>query len=333
MNLLKELTQTFGVAGREKKIREIVLREINGLADEITVDALGNVIALKEGTGEGKKIMLAAHMDEIGMQVTKIEADGRIRVFSVGWVWAASIYNSTVVFSNGAVGVVGCDGPIEEAKNDVTKLYIDIGCTTKEDAENYVRVGDYCGFVGEYRELYNGRISAKSFDDRVGCYILIEALKKNTGNSPNDIYYVFTVQEEIGCRGSVVAAERIKPDLGISIDVSPDHFYPSDLRGSNAVGEGVGIKFGDPSAVVDEYLLNKMVECCETHNIPYQRDVMDRGGTDSASINKSYHGVRVAGISIIDRFPHSQNSIVAKSDIEAAIKLVDEYTKEFFIFE
>lgn len=332
MELLKELTQAFGISGREKKIREIIKREISKYADELTTDALGNLIALKKGSG-GKKIMLSAHMDEIGLQVKKIEGDGRIRVCSVGWVWTSALYNSTVQFQNGTIGVVGCMGDIEDAKNKSEKLYIDIGCTTKEMTEEHVRVGDYCGFIGPYYELPNGRICSKSLDDRVGCYILIEALKRNDGTRPNDVYYVFTVQEEVGCRGSVVCAERIKPDIGISLDVTPDHFYPCDLEGSNAVGDGVGVKLGDPSAMQDEYLVDMMLKCCEDNGIKYQRDVMDRGGTDSSSINRSHYGVRVAGISIVDRYPHSQSSIVAKDDIFAAIDLADRYTALQFTFD
>ena len=280
MDLLKELTQAWGVSGREKKVKAIIEREITGYADECFTDAVGNLIAVKRGIPhpEKKKIMLAAHMDEIGMQVKKIESDGRIKVCNVGFIWTSSLYNDKVIFQNGTIGVVGCDGPVEEAKNNSGKLYIDIGCTTKEDAEKYVKVGDYAGFIGNYYELANSRITSKSFDNRVGCYILIEALKKNKGDSPNDIYYVFTVQEEVGCRGAVVSAERIKPDIGISIDVTPDHFYPTDLEGANEVGKGVGICIGNPSAMLDEYLVDKMIACCEENSIPYQRDVMDSGG-------------------------------------------------------
>lgn len=334
MDLLKELTQAWGVSGREKKVKAIIEREITGYADECFTDAVGNLIAVKRGIPhpEKKKIMLAAHMDEIGMQVKKIESDGRIKVCNVGFIWTSSLYNDKVIFQNGTIGVVGCDGPVEEAKNNSGKLYIDIGCTTKEDAEKYVKVGDYAGFIGNYYELANSRITSKSFDNRVGCYILIEALKKNKGDSPNDIYYVFTVQEEVGCRGAVVSAERIKPDIGISIDVTPDHFYPTDLEGANEVGKGVGICIGNPSAMLDEYLVDKMIACCEENSIPYQRDVMDRGGTDASSINMSYMGVRVCGISIVDRFPHSQSSIISKDDVTAAICLTDKYTHSIFSF-
>jgi len=334
MELLKELTQAWGVAGREKNIRAIIKREIEGCCDELFTDAVGNLIALKRGADhpDKKKIMLAAHMDEIGLQVKKIEGDGRIKVCHVGWVWTSALYNDKVIFQNGTVGVVGCEGPVEEAKNDAGKLYIDIGCTTKEETEKYVKVGDYCGFIGNYYELQNERIVSKSFDNRVGCYILIEALKQNDGTGPNDIYYVFTVQEEVGCRGAVVSAERIKPDIGISVDVTPDHFYPTDLEGANAVGEGVGVSIGNPSAMLDEYLVDTMIACCEENGIKYQRDVMDRGGTDASSMNMSGMGVRVAGISIVDRFPHSQSSIISKADVREAIKLTDIYTKHVFHF-
>lgn len=335
MKLLEELTQAWGVSGREKNVRAIIRREIQDYVDECYTDAMGNLIAYKKGTDSenNKRIMYTAHMDEIGFQVTHIEGDGRIKVYSVGWTWTSAIYNDKVIFQNGVIGVVGCDGPVEEAQNKAQALYIDIGCTSKEETMKYVQPGDYCGFIGKYYELQNDRISAKSLDDRVACYVLIEAIKKNPGQYPNDIYYVFTVQEEVGCRGSVVAAERIKPEIGVSVDVTPDHYYPCDLKGCNEVGKGVGVTFGNPSAMLDEYLVNEMVKTCEENEIDYQRDVMDRGGTDASSMNRAYYGTRVAGISIVDRYPHSQSSIVSKHDVECAIELVDKYSAREFIFE
>lgn len=332
MELLKELTQAWGVAGREKAVRAIIRREIEGYADEIFSDAIGNLIAVKRGaeSDSKKKIMLAAHMDELGLQVKKICGDGRIKVCKVGWVWTSALYNDKVIFQNGVVGVIGSDGDI--SKNDVGSLFIDIGCTSKEEVEKYVKIGDYCGFIGHFYELQNERICSKSFDNRVGCYLLIEALKRNKGEGPNDIYYVFTVQEEIGCRGAQVASELIRPDIGISIDVTPDHYFPCDLDGCNAVGNGVGVKLGDPSAMLDEYLVDEMLACCEEHGIKYQRDVMDRGGTDASSMNLSGVGVRVCGISIVDRFPHSQSSIISKDDVRNAIELIDKYTHREFNF-
>ena len=335
MKLLEELTQAWGVSGREKNVRAIIKREIKDYVDSYSVDAMGNLIAYKKGTDSenSKKIMYTAHMDEIGYQVTHIEGDGRVKVCSVGWTWTSSIYNDKVIFQNGVIGVVGCDGPVEEVHNKYQELYIDIGCTSKEETMKHVQPGDYCGFIGKYYEMLNGHICSKSLDDRVACYVMIEAIKKNHGQYPNDIYYVFTVQEEVGCRGSEVAAERIKPEIGVSLDVTPDHYYPSDLKGCNQVGKGVGVTFGNPSAMLDEYLVDEMVRTCEENNIDYQRDVMDRGGTDASSMNRAYYGTRVAGISIVDRFPHSQSSIVSKHDIECAIDLVDKYSAREFTFE
>lgn len=335
MKLLEELTQAWGVSGREKAVRAIIKREIKSYVDECSVDAMGNLIAVKCGADSKnkKKIMYSAHMDEIGFQVTHIEDNGRVKVCSVGWTWAGSAYNEKVRFQNGVIGVTGCEMPIEEAKNETKNLYIDIGCISKEETMKHVQPGDYCGFVGEYYEMLNDRVCSKSLDDRAGCYALIEAIKLNNGHYPNDIYYVFSVQEEIGCRGAVAAAERIKPDIGISVDVTPDHFYPNDLKGCNEVGKGVGVTFGNPSAVLDEYLVSEMVKTCEDNKIDYQRDVMDRGGSDASSINKAYYGVRVASISIVDRYPHSQSSVISKHDLECAVALIDKYSAREFVFE
>ena len=202
-NLLKQLTQLWGVSGYEKEVAAFIEKEAAPYADEIIKDAVGNLIVRKKGTGggNGKRIMFAAHMDEIGFMVKKIESDGRLRVCSLGWNWTGSAYNSRVRFRNGMTGVVSCQGTIEEAANNSGKLYIDIGATSKEDALQYVNIVDPCGYMGEYLSLKNDRICSKSLDNRIGCYQLLQALKEHQGG-PNDIYYVFCVQEELGCRGS-----------------------------------------------------------------------------------------------------------------------------------
>ena len=178
--LLKELTQLWGVAGFERSVREYIEKEVRPLADEMITDAIGNLIVMKKGRGgeNAKKIMYAAHMDEIGFMVKKIESDGRLRVCNMGWNWAASAYNGRVRFRNGIYGVVGCIGPLEEAKNDIGKLFVDIGATSAEDAAKYVQLGDCCGYEGIYHEMRNDLVCAKSLDNRIGCYQLIEALKE-----------------------------------------------------------------------------------------------------------------------------------------------------------
>jgi len=332
VELLKNLTQIWGVAGREKAVRELIEKEAAPYADEMYTDALGSLVVLKRGTGQGKKIMYAAHMDDVGLQVKKILPDGRIKVCRDGWVWTSALYNDRVMFRNGVIGIVGCDGSIEEAHNDAGKLFIDIGCTSKEDTEKYVKVGDYCSLIGSFIQLQNGRICAKGFDDRAGCYMLLEALKANKGQYPNDIIYAFTVQEEIGCRGAVAVAAQVSPDIGVAVDVTPDHFYPGDLEGSNEVGKGVAIGVGNPSVIYDEYLVDEMIQLCEEENIPYQRDVIDRGGNDAGSINLSNKGVRTGSIALVDRYCHTQSSVVDQGDIEACIRLINAFSSNHFNF-
>lgn len=331
-NLLKELTQLWGVAGFEKEVRKYIEKEAASYADEMQTDAIGNLIVLKRGTGgeHSKKIMFAAHMDEIGFMVKTIEPDGRLRVCNLGWNWTGSAYNGRVRFRNGVNGVVSCMGPIEEANNKAGKLYIDIGATSKEDAEKYVKLGDACGYWGEYLQLMNDRVCSKSLDNRIGCYQLLEALKENDGTYPNDIYYVFCVQEELGCRGSKVAAERIRPDIGVAVDISPAHDYPCDLEGSNAVDGGIGIKICDPSVVCDEDVVAAMIACCEEKGIKYQREVIDQGGTDASSMNLSGFGVRAGGIVVVTRYPHCQSAVASKKDIEAGVELVKEFSRYNF---
>lgn len=332
--LLKELTQLMGVSGFEKNVRERIEQEAKPYADEMYTDVIGNLIVLKKGKGgeHSKKIMYAAHTDEIGFIVKKIEADGRLRVANMGWNWAGSAYNARVRFRNGISGVVGCMGSIEDAKNDVGKLYIDIGAVSKEDALKYVKLGDVCGYYGEYLELVNDRICAKTLDNRIGCYQLLMALKENDGSYPNDVYYVFCVQEELGCRGSKPTAARIKPDIGIAVDITPAHDYPCDLEGSNEVDGGIGIKICDPSVVCDEDVVAAMEKACEDNHIKYQREVIDKGGTDASSMNLSGYGVKAGGIVVTTRYPHSQSAVVSKADIEAGVDLMTAFSKTEFTF-
>lgn len=276
--------------------------------------------------------MFAAHMDEIGFMVKKIEDDGRLLVCNVGWNWTASAYNTRVVFRNGIYGVVSSMKNIEEAHNDPNSLFIDIGAKSKEDALKYVHVGSVCGYCGEYLPLANDLVCSKTFDDRVGCFQLIEALRENDGTYPNDIYYVFTVQEEVGCRGSKTTAAFIKPDIGIAVDVTPAHDYPCDLTGSNAIGEGIGIKVADPSVLCDEDVIAAMEQCCRHKDIPFQYEVIDKGGCDASSMNLSNFGVRAGGISVVTRYAHCSSSVISKEDAESGIRLCTAFSKYEFQF-
>ena len=331
--LLKELAHAFGVSGYEKEIRELIKEKVKDYANEMTVDALGNLIVYKKGSGEyKKKLMASAHMDEIGFQVVKIEDKGLIKVRNLGGIPVIQTVMNRVKFRNGTIGIVWSSVKIDDLKADISKLYIDIGAQSKEEALKSVKVGDVASYVGEYVELKNDNVTAKAMDDRIGCYILIEALKK-IEDPYNDIYFVFSVQEELGLRGATVVSERINPDLGIAVDVTVANDYPNAPEVSCTLGGGTAIKVSDSSVMCDEYLVSEMVKCCEEHGIKYQLDVISAGGTDAGAINRSNYGVRAAGISVATRYVHGPNCFVNMKDTEASIELLNKFVKRAFTFE
>ncbi len=331
--LLKELTEAFGVSGYEKEIRELIKEKVKEYADEITVDALGNLIVLKKGSGDNKKkIMASAHMDEIGFQVVKIDDKGLIKVRGLGGIPIAATVMNRVRFRNGTIGIVSNVTKIEDIKNEIKNIYIDLGAQSKEEASKYVKVGDVASYIGEYVELKDNNVTAKAMDDRIGCYIMIEALKK-IENPYNDLYFVFSVQEELGLRGATVASERINPDLGIALDVTVANDFPNAPEVSATLGGGTAIKVSDGSVICNEYLVEEMVKCCEENNIKHQLDVITGGGTDAGAINKSNFGVRAAGISVATRYVHGPNCFVNMKDTEASIELLSKYVNRVFDFE
>ena len=325
-NRIEKYTQTFGISGKEKQISDMLIQDIREYADEITRDAMGNLIVLKRGVGKNKKrIMCAAHMDEIGLCVVKIMDNGLLRVKRVGGVSALCSFMNRVRFENGTTGTVGAFEKIEELKpSDVSKLYIDIGAMSKEEAENHVSVGDCAVFEGEYVPLAGRNVMAKAFDDRIACYIQAEAIKRM--DAPyHDVYFVFTVQEEVGLFGSTTASETVRPDLGIAIDITGSFDVPGEEHGNPVLGKGAAIKINDSSVICDTGMTEQLIIYAKEHKIPFQRDALAAGGTDAGAMNKSGGGVKVLGISIPTRYGHSPNSIVNLDDVEACIELLKGY--------
>jgi len=242
--LIKKLTETYGPSGREEQIREVIKGEIEGLADEVRVDAMGNLIALKRGSGDGLKVMLAAHMDEIGVIVTHVDAKGFLRFAPVGGVRPLALVGGRVVFVDGTVGAFGMEKlePSEENKiPGLDKLYLDVGATGKESVP--VGVGDIAGFHRPFT-AQGDRLMAKSFDDRIGCAVLIQAMR-DLETSPHDVYFVFSVQEEVGLRGAITSAYGIHPDLGISVDVTSTGDTPEARTMAVSLGAGPAVKLKD----------------------------------------------------------------------------------------
>ncbi len=335
--LMEELSQLIGVSGYETPVRNYIKELVAPLCDEVTVDAIGNVIALKKATTDNpdkKRIMFAAHTDEIGFQVKKINPDGTLMVKNLGFDFIHTSYQSRVMFRNGITGVVSARVRPENLNGDRNNLFVDIGCASKEAAEKYVDLGDVCCFVGPYVKMPEGYLTTKAIDDRIGCYIQIETLKQLQGKEiENDLYFAFTVQEEVGCRGGKTAAARILPDMGFALDVTPAMDRPGDLEGSTTMGIGCAIKISDTSVICDEQINQVLFDLCKEYEIPYQKEVLAQGGTDASAINQSGFGARAAAVSVATRYTHGPNALLHEQDANAAVALLTAACNAVYKFE
>jgi endoglucanase len=320
--LLKQLTETFGPSGYEDNVRELVRVEIKPLADEIKVDALGNLIVRKKPTKESKdtkRIMIAAHMDEIGLMVSHIDDNGFIHFSPIGGIFRRYASGARVHFLDGIQGVLGFDSltSLNEVPA-INKVYIDVGATSKKDCP--VKVGDVAAFDRRFTEMGN-RLVAKSMDNRAGVLVAIETLRL-LKSTPHDVYFVFTTQEEVGVRGAATSAFGIDPDVGIALDVTPTGDTPNSLKMEMALGKGPCIKIKDVGAISDPRIVKWMIRTAEKHKVPYQREVLLVGGTDARAIQITRAGVPVGCISIPVRYVHSTSEMVDYSDIQNSVKLL-----------
>lgn len=314
MELLKKLTECASVSGDETAVRELIKKEVSGFVDEVYEDALGNLIVHKKGSG--KKIMLAAHCDEIGVIVNFIDKNGFLRFNPVGGLYTKDLLGRRVRFSGNVFGVIG----FEEQENErvISKMYIDIGTESREETEKYVKIGDMACFCGDFVRQ-NGKVISKALDNRAGCFVLIEALKRC--NSENDLYFVFTVQEEVGLRGAKTSAFGIMPDIALAIDVTDTGDTPKSNVSEVALGKGAAIKVMDSSVMCAPEVRSLLIETAKKHNIMYQLEVLTAGGTDAGAIHLTGSGVRTGGISIPTRYIHSPSEMADIRDIEACIEL------------
>ncbi len=320
-DLIKKLVEAFGPSGFEDGMRDLIRPEVEQYADDISVDNLGNLIALKKGDGSGLKVMIAAHMDEIGVMVSHITEEGFCRFTNIGGVLPHNLNGSRVQFADGTVGIISSDRLTDRSKiHGLDKHFIDVGAASKEDCP--VSVGDPAGFKREF--LAQGKhLSAKSMDDRIGCVIAIEALKR-LKNTPHDVYFAFTVQEEVGVRGALTAANHIDPDVGIALDVTTTGDLPESAPMAIALGNGAAIKVKDSGMIAHVGLVNVMKLRAEEANIPYQLEVLTGGSTDALSMQVSNGGAAAGCISIPCRYVHSQSETVDADDVEACIQLLVE---------
>jgi putative aminopeptidase FrvX len=320
--LLKTLTETFAPSGYEDTVREIILKEVTPLADEVRVDALGNLIVRKKPTTASKnpkKIMLAAHMDEIGVIVSHIDKKGFVRFTNVGGTFGRYTLGARVRFLNGVTGVVGYDR-LEQVDNwlPLNKMFIDVGATSQENCP--VKVGDMAAFERSFIEM-GDRLVAKSLDDRAGVVVLIETLR-TLKSTPNDLYFVFTTQEEVGTRGVGAAAFGVDPDVGIAVDVTSTGDTPSSIKMVMELGKGPCVKFRDVGMISDPRVVDWMIKAAEKAKVPYQREVLLVGSSDAKEIQITRVGVMTGALSIPCRYTHSASEMVDINDLKNSVKLL-----------
>lgn len=325
LNLIKTLTAVRGISGYEKAVADKLVTLMAPLCDKVWSDALGNLMALKKGTApddERKKIMLCAHMDEIGFLVTFIDDNGFIRVAPIGGINPVAAAYATVTFGNGVKGVMVPETGTAPADLKADKLYVDIGAKDKKEAERKVKIGDFCALDGHVTRLCGRRIAGRPLDDRIGCAMLIkiaEALKDTP--VADDVYFVFSVQEEVGLRGSKTAAFGIAPDIGLAFDVT----LTGDTIGAKpmacAVGDGAAIKIKDNSVLCDRTLVDELTAVAKDHDIKHQFEILLAGGTDTASMQLSGAGIRAAALSVPTRYVHSGVEMLDLNDAAACVDL------------
>ncbi len=324
MDNLNKLCNIFSPSGREEKITDFIFNEIKDYADSVYRDTLGNLIVNKKGTG--KKIMFAAHTDEIGFMITYMDDKGFLRFTPIGWVDPFYALYQRVIFENGVKGVISYEESIDDIKNIKLKnLFIDIGAKNRQEAEKLVSVGDFGCFVGDM--IVNGdRVMSKTLDNRAGVYILMEAIKKV--KSDNDLYFVFTSQEEVGLRGAKTSTFDIFPDYAIAVDVTDTGDTPECNYMAVALGDGPCIKVKDQSVICDVELRKKLQDIAKKNNIPYQLEVLEKGGTDAGSMHVTKSGIKTGAISLPTRYIHSTCEMADINDINNAVLLIEKIATE-----
>jgi len=330
MELLKKLTQETAVSGSESNLFELIKAEIKDYTDEIYTDSLGNLMAHKKG--DGKKLLFAAHIDEIGVMVNYIDDNGFVRFAPVGGVNLNAALYQRVVFENGTVGTV-CFEEKTDIKKDlkVSTMYIDIGASSKEEASGLVSAGDTASFTGDFVERKNTVVS-KGLDNRAGVYILIEAIKK-IDSSPFDLYFLFSSQEELGMRGAKTAAYNVEPDYAISVDVTDTGDTPNCNLMNVRLGSGAAIKIMDKSVITHKGLRDALEKCAKENDIPYQFEILNFGGTDAGAMQLIKSGIKAGAISIPVRYIHTPAETLDIRDLSACISLVSEFSKKDFILD
>lgn len=314
--LLESLAQAWGPSGYEHQIRALIQEKADSLAREIRVDTLGNLIC-RVGRGTGRRVMISAHMDEIGLMVSHIDREGFLRFTNIGAQMPNVLYSARVRFENGIVGVVGVENAYTERQKmpALPGFYIDVAGRSDE-----IRVGDVAGYFAPAVADEHGLIS-KGLDDRSGCAVLLSAMEA-LQDSEHDLYFVFTVQEEVGSRGAMTAAYAIQPEFALAVDVAPTGDTPKGPQNALKLGAGVAVKIKDVRHIAPPEIKNHLIQTAEKYNIPYQREVLTFGTTEASTIQLTQSGVPSGVLSIPCRHIHSPSEMVRWDDLETVRDLL-----------
>ena len=326
--MLKKLTSAFAPSGYEDEVREIIIEEITPFCDSVKVDSMGNVIAYKKGKDSSKRFLADAHMDEVGLIIRGITEDGNLKFTEVGGIDDRMLPGKRVVCGEkrvpGVIGLKALHLTTNEERKTVTKqkdMYIDIGVTSKEEALELVEVGDYVCFDSEYVEFGDDMIKANALDDRAGCAILIEMLKK--AEPAYDFYAVFSVQEEVGLRGAGVAAKAVMPDFALIIEstICADSDGVEKHLQVTKSGDGVSFSVMERSSLADIDMLEFAKKTATEEGVPFQLKRTGNGGNNAGTIQLAGFGVKTLAMAVPCRYLHSPGCVINRRDYEAAEKL------------
>lgn len=320
-NLMRKYLGAFSVSGHEEQLAKIISEDLKGVADDIKTDPMGNLIVLKKGKDHSKKLMIASHMDEIGFIVVNVEENGMIRVANIGGINAVASCYHAVKFQNGTVGVLVVEDGTKAADIASNKLFVDIGCDTAAKAKRKVNVGDVCALVPEIKKLSSKRVAAKAHDDRICCVISAYAALK-CKKPAYDTYFVFTVQEEVGCRGAKPSSFGIMPDYSIALDVTPCSAVGNPGHFTVKLGDGAAIKIKDSSVLCSPKIVDRMTALAKENKIKYQYEVLLAGGTDTSQMQIAGSGSFAGCISLPTRYVHTPVEVIDTDDMKACADLL-----------
>lgn len=320
IKLLTELCGTFGPSGEEEAVAALVKRRVKDAVGEITTDAMGNVYARRPG--KGARVMLAAHMDEIGLVVSHIDPRGFARFSNIGGLRLDLAANQRVRLKSGRVGVIMEEERGNKDDKKIDRLYIDFGYESGTAARKEIQVGDVACF-DRGLECQGNRAISKAMDDRVACAVLIETARR-VQKSPNDVTFAFTVQEEVGVRGAMPAAYTLNPDVALSVDVTMSGDVPECRPMEVALGDGPAIKVKDGGHIAHPRVRDLLVRLARKMKLKHQMEVLNLDGatTDAAAIHRVRGGVPTGCVSIPCRYVHTVSEMVDLRDVEGAVKLL-----------